>query len=301
MTAEMALSDIDLWKLVESIEAPRLSIPFSIIQALDGDIGAAAFLCQAAFLSAKKRAKEEKSEGWFDLVQIGQPHENAENLFQKMGSWQAVTGLNPDAQALARRKLKARGLLEEKLKGVPARLHYRVPPGVYLVILSGRPVSEISETRFGKTGKLDSEKPGSKNRKNPETIPESTPESAPESKPPSLTRAPRAGAGASPAGEWGELLETKGWNGRDARRLEDAVARHGEEVVKQQARDMQTAAGGRPFVSELIEALRRLHGHSNTPSPPGRRGAGQPAGGTPARKESGHALLAKLARGEVQP
>lgn len=300
MTTEIALSDIDLWTLVESIEAPRLSIPFSVIQALDGDIGAAAFLCQAAFLSAKKRAGEEKSEGWFDLVQVGQPHENAKSLFQKMGSWQAVTGLNPDAQALARRKLKARGLLEEKLKGVPARLHYRVLPGVYLVILAGRPVSEISETRFGKTGKLDSGKPGNKNRKNRETIPESTPESAPESKTPSLTRVPRAGAGASPAGEWGELLETKGWNGRDARRLEDAVARHGEEMVKQQARDMQTAAGGRPFVSELIETLRRLHGHSNTPSPPGRRGAGQPAGGTPAR-ESGHALLAKLARGEVQP
>jgi hypothetical protein len=115
-----------------------------------------------------------------------------------------------------------------------------------------------------------------------------------------LSRTPCAGAGASPAGEWGELLETKGWNGRDARRLEDAVTRHGEAVVKQQALDMQTAAGRRPFVSELTEALRTLRDHSNI-TPPGRRGAGQPAGGTPARKESGHALLARLARGEVQP
>lgn len=115
-----------------------------------------------------------------------------------------------------------------------------------------------------------------------------------------LSRTPCAGAGASPAEEWEDYLESRGWNARDARRLAEAVARYGEEVVKQQARDMQTAAGRRPFVSELIEALRALRGHSNTTTP-GRRGAGQPAGGTPARKESGHALLARLARGEVQP
>lgn len=122
----------------------------------------------------------------------------------------------------------------------------------------------------------------------------------PTNNPPSLPRTPCAGAGGSPAGEWEDYLETRGWNDRDARRLAEAAARHGVEMVKQQALGMKTAAGRRPFVSELVGALEELHGYSNT-AIPGRRGAGQPAGGTPARKESGHALLARLARGEVQP
>lgn len=123
----------------------------------------------------------------------------------------------------------------------------------------------------------------------------------PTNNPPSLSRTPCASAGASPAGGWEDYFETRGWNDRDASRLEVAVARHGEDVVKQKARDMQTAAGRRPFVSELVGALEELRSHSNTT--PGRRGAGQPAGGTPARKgvrEGGYELLAKLAQREVE-
>lgn len=116
---------------------------------------------------------------------------------------------------------------------------------------------------------------------------------------PPLSGARDSRAGGVPPPEWEELLERRGWNDRDAARLLAAIERYGEEAVRVQAHKMQTAGGSRPFVSELVSALDELQGHSTTT--PGRRGAGQPAGGTPARKESGHALLARLARGEVQP
>ncbi len=148
---------MDPWQVIESIEGPRLSIPIALVAAF-GDLRAAAFLQQAAFLSSRAR----ESDGWFFLAQSGATDSRGATLFAKLGSWQATLGLSPDSQLAIRRKLRGLGLLEEALRGVPARLHYRVHPQKYLDFLGGElppPVSgepgnqfpENSESCFGET------------------------------------------------------------------------------------------------------------------------------------------------------
>ena len=152
------------WRLVEAIEGPRLSIPVSLVAAL-GDLRIAAFLQQAAFLSSVAR----QSGGWFFLAQTGPADSAGASLFGKLGSWQAALGISPDSQLAIRRKLIALGLLDEALRGVPARLHYRVDPKKYLDFLGGiappqapgEPGNKFPgfpETGFGETGNLDSGK-----------------------------------------------------------------------------------------------------------------------------------------------
>ncbi len=148
---------MDAWKVIESIEGPRLSIPTALVGKL-GDLRAAAFLQQCAFLSSRSR----ESDGWFFLSQSGAPDARpGATLFGKLGSWQAALGLTADTQLVLRRRLSALGLLEESLKGIPARLHYRVHPERYLAFLAGEspPVSgkpgsqfpENQESGFGET------------------------------------------------------------------------------------------------------------------------------------------------------
>ncbi len=145
---------MDAWQLIEASEGPRLSIPTALVAAC-GDLQVAAFLQQAAYLSARCRS----TDGWFFLPQSGAPaaapDDDKESLFGKLGSWQHMLQIGPDTQVAVRRKLRGLGLLEEKLKGIPARLHYRVDPEKYLSFLSG-------------------EEPRNKIPRNPETcIPES--------------------------------------------------------------------------------------------------------------------------------
>lgn len=81
--------------------------------------------------------------------------------------------LAPGAQAAIRKKICELGLLQEKLRGVPARMHYRVDPEKYRAFLGYEvPVQfpENPESSFPKTRKLDSGKPGNKIPRNPETI-----------------------------------------------------------------------------------------------------------------------------------
>ena len=152
------------WKIVEAIEGPRLSIPVSLVAAL-GDLRVAAFLQQSAFLSSLAR----ESGGWFFLAQSGAADSASASLFGKLGSWQAALGISPDSQLAIRRKLISLGLLQEALKGIPARLHYRIDPQKYLNFLGGAVPPQdaeepgnkfpgFSETGFGETGNLDSGK-----------------------------------------------------------------------------------------------------------------------------------------------
>lgn len=138
---------MDAWKLIEAIEGPRLSIPVALVLKL-GDLRDAAFLQQAVFLSALRR----DAGGWFFLSQSGSPDERpTATLFQRLGSWQAALGLSADAQLSIRRRLKKMGLLEESLRGVPARLHYRADPEKYLAFISAdtsAPASAIPGNQF---------------------------------------------------------------------------------------------------------------------------------------------------------
>ncbi|MDA8260636.1 MAG: hypothetical protein M0Z99_34230 [Betaproteobacteria bacterium] len=158
-----AAQTMDAWRLIEAIEGPRLSIPVALVARLGGDLRAAAFLQQAAFLSARAR----ESDGWFFLAQTGAADDSlGSTLFAMLGSWQAILGVSPDAQLAIRRKLRGLGLLDEALRGVPARLHYRVHPERYLSFLGGDmpPASGGLGNKFPgfpETGFLESRNQGS--------------------------------------------------------------------------------------------------------------------------------------------
>jgi hypothetical protein len=63
------------------------------------------------------------SQAWY----WSQRTKNVEKWFYKtQEQWESETGLTRREQETARRNLKERGLIEEKLAGVPARLHFRV-------------------------------------------------------------------------------------------------------------------------------------------------------------------------------
>lgn len=169
-------------RVILALEGPRLSIPLGLVRRLDGDLQAAAFLSQAAYLSALV-ANSEK-EGWFFLAQTGGPwlpDNEKESIFATMGSWEFCLGISPDGQKLVRKKLIVLGVLEERRAGIPARLHYRVDPAKYFDFLAGKPIKtpvseksgnknpENQESRIGKTGKQESAKKGDKTPAYPES------------------------------------------------------------------------------------------------------------------------------------
>jgi hypothetical protein len=72
-----------------------------------GGVLEALFLSQALYWEA--RTKDEG--GWF---------------FKTQAEWEAETGMTRSEQETARRTLRKNGILEERLAGLPARLHYRI-------------------------------------------------------------------------------------------------------------------------------------------------------------------------------
>ena len=59
-------------------------------------------------------------------------------IYKTQAEWEAETGLTRREQETARRKLRERGLVEEKLAGLPARLHYRLNVGRLAALLAER-------------------------------------------------------------------------------------------------------------------------------------------------------------------
>lgn len=72
-----------------------------------GSIGAAVFLSQAFYWQSRTTLDG----GWF---------------FKTMEDWESETGLTRREQETARKNLKETGVLEDKLAGIPAVLHYRI-------------------------------------------------------------------------------------------------------------------------------------------------------------------------------
>lgn len=171
-------------RVILALDGPRLSIPLDLARRLGGDLQAAAFLSQSAFLSALAIQRHPENGGWFFLAQEGEPWlpgNEKESIFAGMGSWESALGISPDGQKSVRKKLLGLGLLEEKKAGIPGRLHYRVDSTKYLDFLAGDPANtpvsgkpgnknpEKRETRTRKTGKPDSGKPGIKSPAFPES------------------------------------------------------------------------------------------------------------------------------------
>ncbi|MCP4668125.1 MAG: hypothetical protein GY849_17385, partial [Deltaproteobacteria bacterium] len=66
----------------------------------------------------------------------GDANPTAKSLYQKLGSWEAILGISSKTQRTIREKLKDMGVLEERRKGIPARLHYKINLNKYLEMLA---------------------------------------------------------------------------------------------------------------------------------------------------------------------
>lgn len=245
---------LDPSALVEAIEGPRLSIPLTAVRRLGGDLAAAAFLCQAAFLSSLARDKE----GWFDLLQVGDPDPTADHIFGQMGSWEAVLGIGQEAQVVIRKKLKAAGLLEEKKAGVPGRLHYRVQADVYLSFLAGKPVNTPES---GKTGIKNPEKPEPRIQENRNQESGKTGGYSRDRTVDRTASFSRKGAAAAKKTPPSILHGVTCWTPRDRAQIQALVEEHGPTAVEQAAAEIKTT-GDEALPSYVQSLLQRNQHHA---------------------------------------
>ncbi len=238
--SDLTKDDIAAASLIEAVDGPRLSIPVALVRRLGGDLGAAAFLAQAAFLTSLTIRNNPAKGGWFDLRKEGEPvlrkADGAErlDLFAFLGSWEAALGIGVEAQVGVRRRLRALGLLEEERRDVPARLHYRVRLGAYLKFLGDGASSQMPgkpSSGHRKSRHLDAGKSSIKTPKFGAAVPESFPESFPERE---RTRArvrdaQPQGTAAAPQGGGGKPQRTGAgiWHTPGNSRDEAALARIG--------------------------------------------------------------------------
>jgi hypothetical protein len=94
-----------------------------------------------------------------------------------------LLGLGKDAQRAIRKKLVSLRLLEESLRGIPARLHYRVDSRAYLTFLASAQVTQENQ-QFAEIRQQVGGNPPASRRKsanlmtaNPPAIPKSSPKS----------------------------------------------------------------------------------------------------------------------------
>jgi len=100
--------NVQIFQLVQKL-LERPVVFHRIFAKIGGGVTAGLMLSQAWYWSNNKTAKARG--GWF---------------YKSQDDWEDETGLTRREQETARRRLKERGLLEEKLAGVPATLHFRV-------------------------------------------------------------------------------------------------------------------------------------------------------------------------------
>ncbi|MBY0576408.1 MAG: hypothetical protein K2P67_07425 [Gallionellaceae bacterium] len=136
----------------------------------------ALFLCQAAYWQGIKGA----GQWWYKLRDADRDADGAMLVPERPDrqSWEWELGLGRAEQEGARRVLRQAGLLEEELRGVPARRHYRVDLDRLAEFLQS--IQQIAESdqlvgrnrparRQESTGKLDEKQPA-----NTETTPSTT-------------------------------------------------------------------------------------------------------------------------------
>jgi hypothetical protein len=80
---------------------------YPALAAIGGGVTAGVFLAQLLY----RHDKGADPDGW---------------IYKPRAEWQAETGLTRTEQETARRRLWERGILEEKLAGLPTRLFYRL-------------------------------------------------------------------------------------------------------------------------------------------------------------------------------
>lgn len=130
---------------------------------ITGSVTAALMLSQAVYWS--KRAS--LPNGWFWKTQV---------------EWEEETGLSRREQEAARKTLKKHGILEENLRGVPAKMHFRINEKNLSDLLKSacKPrqsqYGEKRQTGMAESAKLDCTKQPNKNGEKRQTITENTSE-----------------------------------------------------------------------------------------------------------------------------
>ncbi len=129
-----------------------------VFATIGGGAKAGLFLSQGFYWTNIKDESDADADGWF---------------FKTQADWEFETGLTRDEQQTARRQLTKRGLLKEKLIGLPAKLHYQIQKEKVLdalwAVLNGD-TEELSQTSMRESRKLGSGKAPNKNGANPQAL-----------------------------------------------------------------------------------------------------------------------------------
>ena len=120
---------------------------------ISGKVSAGLMLSQAWYWTPRTK----KEDGWF---------------YKTRNEWREETGMTRTEQETARKRLVKLGLLEEKLAGMPAKLHFRVNRERLISLLVENP-----PTRRRKTCQQDGTEPANMSAEKPPAITESTAES----------------------------------------------------------------------------------------------------------------------------
>lgn len=147
-------------QLLGQLIGNREIIPYSpaIARAI-GCVEATLFLAQGLHWQSKIKPGE-----WFYKLRDAERNSSGVMLPPSkpdQQSWEWELGLSRARQESARKKLKALGLLEEKLSGVPAKLYYRFPLDRFADFLLAQ-MGENSPTGWGLSDHQDGEPPPSK-------------------------------------------------------------------------------------------------------------------------------------------
>lgn len=134
--------------LVAAFEAVLYDRPIAyrpVLARVGGSVTAGIMLAQAIYWTPRG----DDPEGWF---------------YKTQQEWEAETALTRSEWINARKALRACGVLEERLRGVPATLHYRVDLAKLTELLAElpqcapEPDRRIRTSRSQQTGKPDSRK-----------------------------------------------------------------------------------------------------------------------------------------------
>ena len=114
-----ALGDSGSRATVRRLVGPYVVAYHPSFAAIGGSVNAGLFLAQLFYW----HDRGSDPDGW---------------IYKTQAEWEEETGLSRWEQETARRRLRERGLVEEKLAGLPARLHYRLDVERLIALLSAR-------------------------------------------------------------------------------------------------------------------------------------------------------------------
>lgn len=143
------------WELLQTVLARPIAF-HPIFARIGGSTNAGLFLSQAFYWHTRGAdAETEGGEGWF---------------YKSQREWREETALSDEEQLTARRQLVRRGLIEEKRRGLPARLYFRLKKDAILAAILAVHGAESTSSApdSGNPGNLIPATPESASRDSPQ-------------------------------------------------------------------------------------------------------------------------------------